>query len=212
MKENVSFDGFINKINSRLRNSLPGKMAHLRMVPQGRIPEFELNNAGGKRAAVLLLLYPYKNDVYTVLIRRPIYNGHHSGQIALPGGKEHPDDRDIRDTALREAREEVGIIPQDVQILAALTDLFIPPGNFLLTPILAWQSSRPAFKADQREVAEILEVKVRAFNPANIREKEIPLSSGRVFRTPYYDVNGLTVWGATAMIMSELQEIIQDIG
>lgn len=207
----LQFESFIDQLVRRLSEPLPGLSAHLRMIPSQRLPEFERSNDCGKRASVLLLVYPYRDDIYTVLIRRPEYNGHHSGQIALPGGKHQPEDSSVVDTALREAREEVGIYPAEVNVLAELTQLFIPPSNFLLTPVLAWQDRRPDFVADSREVAEICEVKLRDFNPTNRAEKEIQLSNGRFFLTPYYNVNQLIVWGATAMILSEWEELAREL-
>jgi 8-oxo-dGTP pyrophosphatase MutT (NUDIX family) len=154
-------------------------------------------------------LYPVGKDIFTVLIRRPVYEGVHSGQIALPGGKYQEADGNLLQTALREANEEVGIIPDKVKIIGPLTDLLIPPSKFLLTPFLAYSSSRPLFHADPNEVAEIIETDIRAISDKNLKEKDITVHGGRVFRTPYYDIQSHVVWGATGMILSEFAELIR---
>jgi len=194
-----------------MNSGLPGQPAHLRMIPPHRIPEFNLGNGTGRSAAVLLLLYPCGDGVCCVFIQRPEYDGYHSGQISLPGGKFQKTDRDLTHTALREASEEVGILPEQVKVLGAMTDLFIPPSNFLLTPILGYQLQKPEFVADPREVAEIFETDISSFNTANRKEKDITLHNGKVVRTPFYDIEGRVIWGATAMIMSEFELLTEGL-
>jgi 8-oxo-dGTP pyrophosphatase MutT (NUDIX family) len=155
-------------------------------------------------------LYPREDALYTVFIKRPEYEGYHSGQISLPGGKFQTEDIDLKQTALREAFEETGIIPEGVTILSALTELFIPPSNFILTPFIGYQMDRPRFIPDAREVAEVIEADIRDFNPNNFHIKDIILHNGRVVKTPYYDIRGHVIWGATGMIMREVEELFRD--
>jgi 8-oxo-dGTP pyrophosphatase MutT (NUDIX family) len=205
----LKFDDFIGFVQNRLRSGLPGRHAHQRMISQSRKGEFPDYPGSGIKASVLFLLYPVDDNVFTVLIRRPVYEGVHSGQIALPGGKFNEEDGTLLQTALREANEEVGILPDRVNIIGPLTDLLIPPSKFLLTPFLAFSSSRPIFQADPEEVAEIIETDIRAISDKNLKEKDITVHGGRVFTTPYYDIQNHVVWGATAMILSEFAELIK---
>lgn len=204
------FTDFIEYLSIKLREALPGQKAHLKMIPPVRIDEFVQHKRNGKRAAVLLLLYPFNNHVYTVLIRRQEYDGVHSGQIAFPGGKYSKTDGDLKTTALREAAEEVGIKTDEVIFLGCLTEFFIPPSRFLLTPFVAYTQTRPRFKAESSEVAEIIETDIREISDKNLKIKEITVHGGRKFLTPYYDIHNHVVWGATGMIFSEFSELIKD--
>jgi 8-oxo-dGTP pyrophosphatase MutT (NUDIX family) len=201
---------FAEFLTVRLKTKLPGKEAHLCMVPKIRLTEFTEIPAENKKSAVLLLLYPSGRDVSTVLIQRPVYEGYHSGQIALPGGKFQEEDINIIQTALREAWEEVGIVPGKINIIGLLSELFIPPSNFMLTPVIAFTNERPDFKIEPREVSELIEVTISEFSDKNLKEKEITLHSGRVVETPFYDIHGHVVWGATGMIMREFAILLTE--
>jgi 8-oxo-dGTP pyrophosphatase MutT (NUDIX family) len=203
------FTQFINFISKRLEAGLPGRSAHMRMIPKIRLEEFPEYPSEGVRSSVLLLLYPVAGIIYTTLILRPTYNGVHSGQIGLPGGKYEDADADLYQTALREAREEVGIDAEKVSLIGPLSDLFIPPSRFLLTPYLAHTNCRPDFHPDPEEVERIIEVDIFQISDQNLKEKDITLHGGRIIRTPYYDLQGQVVWGATGMILSEFSELMK---
>jgi 8-oxo-dGTP pyrophosphatase MutT (NUDIX family) len=204
------FKCFTEFLAVRLKKKLPGKEAHLRMVPKIRLTEFTEIPIENKKSAVLLLLYPLGMDVSTVLIQRPVYEGYHSGQIALPGGKFQEEDINVIQTAIREAWEEVGIVPGKINIIGQLSELFIPPSNFMLTPVIAFTNERPDFKIEPHEVSELIEVNISAFSDKNLKEKEITLHSGRVVETPFYDIHGHVVWGATGMIMREFAILLTE--
>jgi 8-oxo-dGTP pyrophosphatase MutT (NUDIX family) len=143
---------------------------------------------------------------------RPEYPGVHSGQISLPGGKFEDSDDSLVFTALREAREEIGINPVKVQIIGQLTEMYIPPSNFMVTPIVGYQTSPPRFRADPKEVARIIEVNlVDLLEKRNIRNKNIRLRTGISIKAPVYFIDGNVIWGATAMILSEFREIVLEI-
>jgi 8-oxo-dGTP pyrophosphatase MutT (NUDIX family) len=201
------FLDFIDCLTNSLRNGLPGKAAHLRMVPHSRYEEFETLPAEGIPSGVILLLYPYRASVYTVLIRRPVYAGAHSGQIGLPGGKFEDGDGHIRNTAIREAAEEIALNPDTLTIIGQLSSFVIPPSRFHLTPFVGYLTNRPVFNPDPEEVAEILEVDIREIADHNLKEKDIAVHGGTIYRTPYYDLNGHVVWGATGMLLAEFSEL-----
>jgi 8-oxo-dGTP pyrophosphatase MutT (NUDIX family) len=122
-------------------------------------------------------------------------------------------DPDLEATALREAHEEVGIHPDGVEVIGRLTELYIPASNFMVHPFVGLMSERPALTPDVREVKEMLEVPLAHFlRPDIVAETEIPLRNGYRLKAPYFDVKGHVVWGATAMMLSELLDVLRDAG
>lgn len=202
-------------ISKKLELELPGTAAHGRMMSYGRKSAREVRAEGlqPRIGAVLMLLYPDRGQWHTVLIERPKYEGTHSGQIAFPGGKQEDSDKDLVETALRETEEEVGVSPSMVNVLGELTELYIPPSNFLVQPILGFASEKPNFVADPREVEVILETPVEEFFiPGNKKEKDIFLPNYNMsIKAPYFDVHQRTVWGATAMMIQEFIELGADL-
>ena len=128
----------------------------------------------------------------------------HSGQIAFPGGSWEEGDVDFTATALREACEEIGVC-QDVKILGHLTPLYVPPSNFLVYPAVGALPQRPVWKPDPDEVAEVLEFSLPDLLDDSRKREEDWLLRGHPFRVPFYDVAGHSVWGATALMLSELE-------
>jgi 8-oxo-dGTP pyrophosphatase MutT (NUDIX family) len=193
---------------------LPGEEAQYRMSPPMRITSEEARQyyPSARQGAVLILFYPKEDGIYTVLIQRPTYDGVHSGQVAFPGGKKEDSDPDLMATALREAQEEVGIDPAVVEVLAPLTHLYIPPSNFLVYPYVGVSLQRPDMIADAHEVEEILEVNIaHLMDEAKTGIKTIKVRQGQEFETPYFDLDGRTIWGATAMMISELLVVLRKI-
>ncbi len=210
----MEFYEFVVSLEERLQKPLPGKSAQLKMSSLARIQElFKLAAPeSATQSSVLVLLYPFAGSIGLVLMLRPQYRGVHSGQISLPGGKFEETDESLIYTALRESKEEIGINPLQVQIIGQLTEMYIPPSNFMVTPVVGYQSSRPVFTADAKEVAEIIEIKLDDLMDAkNRQQKKIKLSVGLSLKVPSYCINGHIIWGATAMILSELREIVLDI-
>lgn len=206
-----TFQNFIDSLQERLRNTLPGLEAQLKMTSMSRVRELMNFTVRGdaQPSGVLILFYPYMEKIYTVFILRPTYEGVHSGQVSLPGGKKEPGDNDITETALREASEEIGVDSKDVRIIGKLTDLYIPPSNFLVTPVVGYSLSRPSFRIDPFEVEKIIEadISLLLFEPI-IEQMKITVRDGMEIEAPAYIMNGNIIWGATAMIISELREIV----
>lgn len=202
----------VEKIKLRLQEPLPGEKAQLLMAPSRRkFPEEFIVHPNAKKSAVLILLFPFNNSIHTILIQRPIYEGVHSGQVSFPGGKYEEADQDLSFTALREASEEVGINTDSVEIIGKLTDLYIRPSNFLVSPFIAFTDRMPDFVIDNHEVQKIISVDLFALGSKEIKSEKIIIhSSGMKIKTPYYEIEGLTVWGATAMIISELNVIVKE--
>lgn len=190
---------------------LPGKDAHVKMAPQPLdLRRFTTSfSEQPKKSGVLLLFYPHHGEVYFPLIKRPQYPGVHSGQVGFPGGKMEPSDPDILFTALREAEEEIGIDASKVEVLGRLTDLYIPTSNFLVTPVIGFVQEKPSFVPEQREVARIIATEVISlFHPEVRKQTKLAVGGGMYLDTPYFAVEEEVVWGATAMILSELVQVL----
>ncbi|MFL5762391.1 MAG: NUDIX hydrolase [Bacteroidia bacterium] len=208
------FRDFISRLEIRLGQELPGESAQFSMAPYSRkrISEISMEKYNPRQSAVLIVLFPESDSIHTLLIQRPEYEGVHSGQIGFPGGKFEEADGELRTTALREASEEIGIDPSEIKVIGHLTDLYITPSNFLVSPFVGFAASRPALHPDLREVQRIIEVDLFKLNDPEIKgEKVISHSNGFKIKTPYYEIEGLTVWGATAMMISELNAVVSEV-
>ena len=199
-------------IRAALQNPLPGKAAHLEMAPGSRIESLLVETPEqiihARRAAVLILLYPVNEKVFTVLIKRPVYDGVHSGQIAFPGGRYEPEDRNLTETALREAEEETGIDRNEVNVLGILSELYIPPSNFLILPVVGYMNRKPDFKIQVSEVAGLLHTPLSDLFDERIRSV-IPVNNGDLsFQAPSYLLDQEVIWGATAMVINEFYQVI----
>ncbi len=203
------YTNFINILRDELKGKLPGEKAHLKMSPNVRFTGLkEPNKNETRESAVLILFYPKSNRLYIPFIQRPTYNGAHSGQISLPGGKVESGELDFSQTALRETYEEIGVNTDDIEIIGQLSPIYIPNSNFNVWPYVGYINYTPEFNPDTYEVESILEASLsQIVNPENIDffEKE---KNGILIKAPYINIDGRKVWGATAMIMSELIEII----
>jgi 8-oxo-dGTP pyrophosphatase MutT (NUDIX family) len=203
---------FIEQLKIRLQQPLPGEAAQFRMAPvnRQRISQEHTGKYKPVKSAVLILLFPAEASIHTLLIQRTEYDGVHSAQIAFPGGKFDDTDTDLQQTALRETQEEIGVDPKQVEIIGKLTDIYITPSNYLVSPFVGVLSTLPALTIDTHEVQQVITTDLFHLNNSAIRsEKKIMHSNGSKIKTPYYEVRGLTVWGATAMMISELNAVAE---
>lgn len=178
--------------------------AQRRMMPIVRVPQAFLPSAPPKQAAVLLLLYEREAELHFVLMRRAEHTGVHSGQISFPGGRREADESPVQ-TALRETHEELGIPPDSVQVIGHLAELYIPPSNYLVQPIVGICTAPPRWQPKQDEVAEVIEVPLRLLFDDTLKGAEETVRYGLPFRIVYYNLFGHKVWGATASFLSELE-------
>jgi 8-oxo-dGTP pyrophosphatase MutT (NUDIX family) len=184
-----------------LRHKLPGEKAHLRMAPIFRGDPTSMEKP--VLAAVLVLFYPSGGKTHLVFIKRNEYDGPHSAQISFPGGAREAGDNTMEETALRETREEIGV-SGPIEILGSLTPLHIPVSNFIVYPFVGWMEEIPVFRPDPTEVQYVIEVSVKELlDPAN-RDSETRYHHAQSIEAPFYRVGKEKIWGATAMMLSEV--------
>lgn len=210
----MTFERLIQKLEVRLGQDLPAALAHevMRAVDAtGKPPQFK-HTAPPKPGSVLILIYPgIDGAIHFPLEKRAEYPGAHSGQISFPGGKAEVGESAIQ-TALREAEEELGIHPSEVMVLGVLSNFFVVPSNFLVTPVVGYASKRPQFVADKVEVVRILEGDIRSLLPSEaIRVSEIVVAKTYKLQAPHFIVENEMVWGATAMMLNEFRVLLNEI-
>jgi 8-oxo-dGTP pyrophosphatase MutT (NUDIX family) len=203
----------IDELNQKLQQPLPGVKSHLKMAPKNRLEDlstFNITPPLARKSAVLILLFPDNGKLKTVFIKRSEYDGVHSGQISFPGGKFENTDSTFEATALRETNEEIGVEPYNIEIIGQLTDFYIPPSNFLVKVFVGYTTKKPEYIPDTKEVQSVVEVDLDEFYRAgNISEKEFfSTSHHEKIIAPCYSITGLEIWGATAMMLSELLDIL----
>lgn len=193
-------------------SKLPGVEAQLKMSPNVRNPHFESQspNESTIKAAVLITIIIKEDSFKTVLIKRPEYNGAHSGQISFPGGKAEKTDKNIYHTALREAKEEIGINPDNIDVVGSLTTLYVPVSNICIYPIIGLTNKSISYNINQNEVAEVIETNIEVLFDENNIDKMSFTTNNLEIIAPYYNVSNNKVWGATAMIISEFLEVIKE--
>ena len=203
------FNLFINRLRNNLSHMLPGQTAQQKMAPTFRngASLSSQTNESTRESAILICIYPDNKTANTILIKRTTYNGAHSGQISFPGGKREPFDHSIEATALREAEEEIGIDISTVTVLGALSALYIPLSNHMVTPIVAVMPKPKNLRPNLQEVEYTITVNLQDFKREDkVSVKTLNIGSEPV-SAPFYSVGNEVVWGATAMIISELAEL-----
>ncbi|MGL1889156.1 MAG: CoA pyrophosphatase [Reichenbachiella sp.] len=205
---------FLDELSKRLAGELPGVAAHRHMAPMQakRIIDAFKQDTPPRESAVLILLYPYKDGLMFPLMIRPVYEGIHSGQVSLPGGKYEKVDQELSQTALRETKEEIGVDSGEITLLGRLSTYFVAPSNFNIHPYVGYINHAPQFELDPIEVDHLIQVNTKDTFNADLRKiKRIDASGGYQIDAPYFDFQEKVVWGATAMILSEFSEIIKNI-
>ncbi len=209
----MTFETFKNLIPKIQKLSVPGESSHFIMAPEIRMKELnrlKIEERNPRNAAVMMLFYPKRTLTHIALILRPEYEGVHSGQIALPGGKVEPFDHNYTETALRETQEEVGVGIQTVNVLKSLTKVYIPPSNFWVHPFLGFTEKRPDFVLQKEEVAKVIEVPLtELLDDFNVTSQKLSTSYAKNIEVPSFELKGYVVWGATAMMLSELKMFIK---
>lgn len=204
----VFFNTFVDDLRQKFTAPLPGESAHAKMLAKSNLRLTVKPNRRTQKSAVLVLFYPYKGEVHLPLILRPAYDGVHSGQMAFPGGRYEQTDEDLIRTAKREAQEEIGLRLTDVEIVGSLSELFIPPSNFFVLPVVGYLPYRPDFFPDPREVEKVVEVPLKEIQDDSIIGISEMIVRNTTVLAPHYQIRDHQVWGATAMMISELLAVL----
>ena len=212
----MNFQDFLSLSPNLRKITLPGEEAHFKLAPMLRLQELErlnIDKQNPNRAAVLSVFYPGKGgETRFVLILRKTYKGVHSNQVGFPGGRVEEDDRDLAHTALRETEEEVGIPQHQVKILKEMTRLYIPPSNFWVHPFMGIMKTTPVLVPQEEEVEAVLEVSLEDFmSDSCLIQETLSTSYASEIEVPAFLLNDHVVWGATAMMLSEMKEILRKL-
>ncbi len=203
-------ENLISRLKTQLRGPKPGLEAQLRMVPDPRPGNRTYQEVGDNclKAGVLVLLYVREGRFFLALTRRTSKVAHHQAQISFPGGRMNQNETPV-EAALREAGEEIGIIPKSLRLLGELTPLYIPPSNYCIYPVVAFAEDLPHFKPFPEEVEEIIEMPLdHLLDRKNLR-RETRLIRGEEVSVPFYQFQEHKIWGATAMVLAELLELLR---
>lgn len=209
----MNFDELILFLEKRLAEPLPGSAAHERMkpkLPNGSPIDFK-HPQPPRQGAVLILLNKAEDGTRFPLIQRPDYEGVHSGQIALPGGKWEASDVDLFATALRETEEEIGVAQSMIKVIGSLSSFYVAASNFQVLPVVGMLEATPTFVPDEKEVVEVINPKVYdLIDGSTKKERDLIVRGGVKLRSPYFDLENKTVWGATAMMLSEFEAVLKE--
>ncbi|MBT8272282.1 MAG: CoA pyrophosphatase [Bacteroidia bacterium] len=210
----MEFGYFLDSISKIKNIPLPAEASQFKMSPPFRtelLERYKDEMTFAKRAGVLALFYPdVKQRTRIVLILRKTYKGVHSAQIGFPGGKIEPEDDDLKMTAIRETYEEVGVNMDHIEVLKELTEVYIPPSNFYVQPFFGISKKTPVFKKQDDEVEDIIEVLLdHLLDEETITTRLVPTNYNIEVEVPAFQLNGHIVWGATAMMLSEIKDLLK---
>ena len=210
----MDFRDFEKRIVKVTKMELPGETVQFKMAPMERLQELKRiarHQNTAKRAGVMSLFYPSEDfETRLILILRKTYKGVHSAQVGFPGGKLEAEDNSIQDAALRE--EEVGVSRNAISVLKALTEIYIPPSNFFVQPFLGITAQSPKFIPQEEEVEALIEVTLRDFmDDVNVTTQTLSTSYATSIEVPAFKLNGHIVWGATAMMLNEVRELLKKV-
>jgi 8-oxo-dGTP pyrophosphatase MutT (NUDIX family) len=210
------FNSFLESVVKIKHLELFGERSHAKMSPPYRLElaeKMKEKAKSAKKAAVLALFYPNTSgETYLVLILRKTYKGVHSAQVGFPGGKYEDEDKDLMQTAIRETEEEVGVPESMVEVIKTMSPMYIPPSNFMVHPYLAVSESTPNFVKQDDEVEAVIEVRLVDFlAEINNITTRVPTSFNVEVDVPAFKLNDHIVWGATAMMLSELKDLLKQV-
>lgn len=212
----MNFGTFLKSVSKIEQIPLPGLASQLKMSPPFRLEMIEQQKEAmktSKKAAVTVLFYPDEGQVTKlILILRKTYKGVHSAQVGFPGGRREEVDESLMHAALRETFEEIGIPVEDIKVLKAMSELYIPPSNFTVYPFLGIIHKMPKFVKQEDEVEDIIEILLTDFmDDGNITSVKVMTSMEMEIEVPAFLLNGHIVWGATAMMLSELKDLLKTL-
>ncbi|WP_347925163.1 CoA pyrophosphatase [Pontimicrobium sp. SW4] len=212
----MNFDEFLVSLSKIKNIPLPAEASQFKMSPPFRrelVKEYKDQMKDAKRAGVLALFYPNNlQETHLVLILRKTYKGVHSAQIGFPGGKYEDDDKTLKHTAVRETWEEIGVLDHKIEVVKKMTEIYIPPSNFYVQPYIGIVTETPQFVKQDEEVEDIIEVPLTHFlDETIVVTKPVATSYTVKIDVPAFQLNGHIVWGATAMMLSEIKDVLKAV-
>lgn len=204
------FRSILSKINNL---PLPGREAQFEMAPMERIKELrevDIEARNPRQAGVMALFYPDRYaQTHLILMLRKTYKGVHSNQVGFPGGKVEEEDNTIQETALRETEEEIGVPRHTINVVKELTNIYIPPSNFWVQSFIGFLENTPQFIPQEEEVELLIEVPFSEFmSPDALITQTLSTSYATDIEVPAFELQGHVVWGATAMMLSEVKALL----
>ena len=212
----MKFKEFL-KLISKIKNiPLQAEASHFKMMPPHRKEQLKNHDTDfrhAKQAGVLILFYPdERRQTKLILILRKTYKGVHSAQVALPGGKLENQDASLKETALRETFEEVGVPVNHIRIVKEISQIYISPSNFYVYPFIGITTVIPKFIKQDDEVEQLIEVDLDDFlDEKSIVKKYVKTFYSVDVEVPAFKLNKHIVWGATAMILSEAKDLLKKV-
>ena len=207
----ITINKIAEQIKERLKKPLPGNEAHLTTgIKTKSEVTFPNTQETARPAAVLILLFPFEDEIQFFLTKRTEDVEQHKGQISLPGGIRE-NNESLNETALRETKEEVGIDSTKIIISGSLTPFFIPVTGYIVHPFIGWCKEKPSTKIHDVEVNQLFSVSITELMDEKILQTEQWNIRGYDAIVPYYNFGKCKVWGATAAILSEFKSILEDI-
>jgi 8-oxo-dGTP pyrophosphatase MutT (NUDIX family) len=186
----------------------------LALYPEQIATPLLFTNPATKESAVAVILHTNQKEKTPLcfsMIRRPTYNGVHSGQMAFPGGKKELSDKNLIATAIRETKEEIGIELSEDNLIYTLRPVYVPPSNFIIYPFLFINPSPKSYQLDTREVAELIEITVNELTKTEISLEKIDLEQDKSLKVHAYRLSQNSVWGASAVILAELKVYLKEL-
>jgi 8-oxo-dGTP pyrophosphatase MutT (NUDIX family) len=208
----MSAHPFYNFLSQRIARDLPGENAQLKMCP---IPlngdRSRLNNRqnNGYPSSVLIPLYPGENGALSIILTLRSESIRHAGQISFPGGRSDKGEPPVK-TALRETWEEVGIPPEKVDIAGSITPLYLNKSDNQITPFVGFLREKPQLIRNPDEVEEVIIATLDQLLSEKYIKREVWDLNQRKLEVPYWNIHRVPLWGATAMMLSELLELYRE--
>ena len=212
----MNFDDFKIAVSKIKNLELPAQESQFKMSPPFRkalINRYKEQMKNAKKAGVLALFYPTENNITSIaLILRKTYKGVHSAQIGFPGGKYETEDKNLMNTAIRETYEEIGVSSEQINVVKKMTEVYIPPSNFYVQPYIGVSNNKLSFSLQDEEVEDLVEVPLTHFlDESIVINTNVSTSYNADVEVPAYLLNGHVVWGATAMMLSEIKDLLKQV-